>query len=370
MSARSLAGTVRDRRPDRVSAVLRSPEAVRAYSPRDWEWLLCQARRSNTLGRLGTRLYAALGEAALPGYVQPHLLGAERLSRRHGVAVRWEARCVRQALSALDGPLVFLKGAAYLLAGLPPAEGRLFGDIDILLPRDQLPAAERALLAGGWFNTYHDAYDQRYYREWMHELPPLRHVTRQSVLDVHHTILPPTAGRRLDAARLFEAALPLPAEPGAFVLGPEDMVLHSAAHLFYEGEFPNALRDLADLDALLRHFGADAAFWERLLHRAGVLDLGRPLFYALRYAAGLLATPVPARALEAVAALGPGGAGRHLMDALFIRALRPLHASCDDALGPLARWLLYLRAHRLRMPYRLLLPHLLRKALKRRDSGD
>jgi hypothetical protein len=38
------------------------------------------------------------------------------------------------------------------------------------------------------------------------------------------------------------------------------MVLHSATHLFYDGELNHGLRDLVDLDDLLRHFsGADAA---------------------------------------------------------------------------------------------------------------
>ena len=33
------------------------------------------------------------------------------------------------------------------------------------------------------------------------------------------------------------------------------MVLHSATHLFHEGELDKALRDLVDIDGLLRHFG-------------------------------------------------------------------------------------------------------------------
>lgn len=355
---------------DRVSAVLREPDLVRHYGPADWELLLRQARRSNTLGRVWAALRAARLESAVPERVLPHLLSLERLSARHGVAVRWEARCLERALAPLEVPVVFLKGAAYLLAGLPAAQGRLFGDIDIMVPKEHLERAEGALLAAGWFNTHLDPYDQRYYREWMHELPPMRHITRQTTVDVHHTILPPTAGRRLEAAKLIASAVPLAGHRNAFVLAPADMVLHSATHLFYEGEFANGLRDLTDLDALLRHLGAEPAFWDRLGERAGELDLERPLYYALRYVVRGLRTPVPRGFLDRVEPLGPGPAGRTLMDALFARALRPQHASCDDALGPLARWLLYVRAHRLRMPLRLLLPHLARKALRRAAPGE
>ena len=79
------------------------------------------------------------------------------------------------------------------------------------------------------------------------------------------------------------------------------MVLHSAMHLFYDGEFDHGLRDLVDIHRLLQRFGAEPAFWQALPGRARVLQLERPLFYALRYAAALLAQP---------------GAGRRCCDAL------------------------------------------------------
>src|SRR3546814_9997045 len=47
----------------------------------------------------------------------------------------------------------------------------------------------------------------------------------------------------------------------------------------------------------------------------------------------------------------------------------PDHESCDGSLTAAARWLLYVRAHYLRMPLPLLLPHLLRKSLHRPDHS-
>ena len=64
----------------------------------------------------------------------------------------------------------------------------------------------------------------------------------------------------------------------------------------------------------------------------------------------------------------PSAALSLLIDALFSRALMPDHASCDDKFTPLARWLLYIRSHYLRMPLHLLIPHLLRKAIKKRQA--
>jgi len=56
------------------------------------------------------------------------------------------------------------------------------------------------------------------------------------------------------------------------------------------------------------------------------------------------------------------------MDALYLRALLPAHASCTDAYTACARALLYLRATWLRMPPLLLVRHLLHKALLSRRA--
>jgi hypothetical protein len=43
-------------------------------------------------------------------------------------------------------------------------------------------------------------------------------------------------------------------------------------------------------------------------------------------------------------------------------ALQPAHPSCDAPGSGLVRWLLYVRAHYLRMPWYLVVSHLMRKA--------
>jgi hypothetical protein len=267
-------------------------------------------------------------------------------------------------------PVILLKGIAYVMAGLPPARGRLFHDVDIMVPKEKLDMTERTLFRYGWLTTELDEYDQRYYRQWTHELPPLRHLRRQAVLDVHHTIVPLTAKYRPDARKLLAAAQDLNGDKMLRVLAPADMVLHSATHLFNEGEFENGLRDLVDLDDLLRHFSQTEPFWLELLERARELDLERPLHYALRYTHRILGTPVPEEIRERARLGRPRGFASPLMDAAFTRALAPDHKSCDTVFTKPARFFLYVRSHYLRMPLHLLVPHLIRKAIKRRfDVG-
>ncbi len=351
-----------------------APESLPALVPTDWDLLIRQARHAGLLARIHSicRNHDLLDR--IPAAPRMHLESAANMAKRQRRELVWETEQIVAALHPLDLPVVILKGAAYVMAGLDVAEGRLVSDVDILVPHAAIGDVETVLMKQGWAATSHSQYDQRYYRTWMHEIPPLRHIQRGTVVDVHHAILPNSARLHPDSAKLFEKAITVPGKPHIRVLTPEDMVIHSATHLFHEGELERGLRDLVDIDNLLREFGGNqtVGFWERLVPRACELDLSRPLFYALRYANLMIGSAIPNEVLRA-ARNAPGGrqdgAMLAFMDALFLRALRPAHASTSDRYTPLARWLLYIRSHWIRMPPWLLLPHLTRKTV-RRLRGD
>jgi hypothetical protein len=345
---------------------LLQPEYAVSLPISDWDLLVRQARNADLLARLCVLLDEQGLLGSVPREVVTHLESARTLATAHTRNVRWETDRIYNALAPTGTSIILLKGAAYVMAKLPPARGRIFHDVDIMVPKRKLEAVERALRWHGWFTTQLDEYDQRYYRQWTHELPPLRHIKRQTVLDVHHTIVPETARLKPDVNRLLAAAQPLNGDANLCIFAPADMVLHSATHLFNEGELENGLRDLVDLDDLLRHFGREQPFWPELVERAQELDLIRPLYYALRYAQRILGTPVPEEILEKACVGRPRRFTLPLMDAAFTRALAPDHPSCDTALTKPARFFLYVRSHYLRMPLHLLIPHLIRKAFKRR----
>ncbi len=356
--------------PTLLQAALTDPQTVTNCSPAQWDLLVRQARRANLLGRLSCTLRAAGLMAVVPEAPRQHLLSADVIARRQSISVRWEVQCIRETLAACGAPVVVLKGAAYEMAKLPAAKGRLFSDIDILVPRAMLPAVESALMLAGWQASDHDAYDQHFYREWMHEIPPLRHVRRDTTIDVHHNILPGTSRVQVDAQALLDAAVAVPGEDGLRVLQPVDMLLHSATHLFHEGEFANGLRDLFDIDTLLRDFGADTRFWDDLIPRAATLGLGRSLYHALRTSTQMLGTPVPPEVLAAAQAWRPAGPVAAVMSWCWRRALQPAHPSAETRSVKLARTALFLRSHWLRLPFHLLVYHLGRKALLRMRKGD
>lgn len=345
-----------------ISSVLRNPVSALDLELRQWDVLVRQGRRANLLARLACELDKRDLLRQVPDAPRRHLVSAMKMIAQQNVAMRWEIECIRRALSSTGVPVVLLKGAAYLTLGLPAGAGRSFSDVDILVPKDRIGLVESQLMIHGWVGSHADPYDQKYYREWMHEIPPMHHQQRGMTIDVHHSILPETARIKVSVKRLFDGIQPLPDLDGLFVLPPVDMVLHSATHLFHEGELEKGLRDLYDLDALFRHFGQTRGFWDRIVDRAGEVGVGRPLFYAIRYASRLLGTPIPASVVAQCARHGPPAPVLWVMDWCYRRALQPDHESCRLPGSRLARSALFLRAHWIRMPLPILIYHLARKS--------
>ncbi len=343
-----------------LCTVLIDPQLALTFTLRQWDLLIRQARSANLLARLGYLFESAELLNQLPTQALAHIMSAQAYADRFYISLQREISCIQEALHSVNAPLVLLKGSAYFMAGNIAAKGRLFSDVDILVPEDKLPAVEDALMKAGWMTNTIDPYDQKYYRQWMHEIPPLRHLKRQTTIDVHHNILPKTTQFCPDANKLLANSVKLPNQ-NIWILAPEDRVLHSAMHLFHEGEFAQGLRDLSDLDLLLKEFSTQVNFWEKLLLRANELQQQIPLFYALRYSHQILQTQIPESVLEA----SKQRINTTLMDALFLRALLPDHDSCNDKWTGLARSLLFIRSHWLKMPVYLMVPHLIRKTYRR-----
>lgn len=352
---------------DLLTSLFAQPERQPLLTPQQWETVIGQARNARLLARLAYHHLERGWLEQVPPGPRMHLQSALKLADRLQTELRWELDRVRRALVGLPGPVVLLKGAAYFEARLPPRNGRLFGDIDLLVDRTQLHAAEQALFAAGWISAERDPYNQRYYRQWMHEIPPLIHVQRGTAIDLHHSITPPTSAMAVDSAALLPCVSAAGVDSVFKVLAPVDMVLHSAVHLFQEGEFGHGLRDLLDLNDLLLHFGPrDGDFWRALFDRAVQLGLTVPLHHALFHIGRLFGTQPPPAQASALRSIRPAWPARPAMAALLGAALRPHHPSCDGMGPELARGLLYLRGHLLRMPLHLALPHLARKAWMRR----
>jgi hypothetical protein len=278
--------------------VLSGPECLKHLTLEDWNVLIPQARSTGLMGRLA--VYAeGIPEGLIPVEVRWHLKASHVMAESHAAVIKWETNRLDRALARLGIPVVLLKGPASMVMGLPWGRGRICRDIDLLVARDQLADVERCLLAGGWEAKAMEPRQERFFRKWLHEIPAVSHRERGIEVDVHHNILPLIDSIRIDSDVLVESSLPLDGYRCMRVLAQDDRLLHSAAHLFRRGFYQNGLRDLADMDGMIRAYACDAD-WDRLLNRAAELRLGGPLFLAFRYTAMFLGTPVPRRMLSAI----------------------------------------------------------------------
>lgn len=333
--------------------VLRDPEQACGFDGTRWTRLLSVARAEVLDGTLADRC----ADLTLPAPVAATLADISASSEIATRRALWEAEMARRVLAPLGVRVILLKGTAFAAAGLDPAPGRQIGDLDILVPRDSLDAVEAALLGNGWEWVKYDEYDDAYYRDWMHELPPMVHKERDRMIDVHHTILPPTARPTPDAAAMIADAVPI-GDSGLWMLSPEDMICHAAAHLFADGDLAGGLRNLWDIDRLLRQFAHETPdFWATLTARASRHQLGPAVKRAARLAHCLYATPVPVSWQR-----------RALSDAPFVRRILARNDWGQETHAA-ERFAFYVRSHLLRMPLRQLLPHLATKWRKRSIGG-
>lgn len=313
---------------------LRDPASVAALDAPKWNALIAAARAERLIGTLAMRV----DEGAVPDAVRPILADARRDAEREARQALWEADRAALALADFDGPVVLMKGTAYVAAGLRAGEGRFIGDLDILVPRAGIDDVEQRLIAAGWEWVKEDPYDDAYYRQWMHELPPLIHRDRDRMIDVHHTILPLTAKPKPDADAMLADAVPITER--LYMLSAEDRVCHAVAHLLADGDLAGGLRNLWDIYCLLAD--ADTA---KLAARAERHGIAAHVRQARRLAHALYGT-------------GRGRAG--MWDRLVLRRLL-----ARDGWGRETRKLLrfgfYLRSHWLRMPPLMLARHLLTK---------
>ncbi|MHA7816370.1 MAG: nucleotidyltransferase family protein [Pseudohaliea sp.] len=330
--------------------VLADPKRAEALEPRAWDALIGDARRTRLLGRLSFLLEDA-GVKNIPAAAAESMAGTRAYLDHLHVTARRELASLERLPGAIGAPVVLLKGAAYLAAGLPVARGRGLNDIDILVPEAALPACEGWLKAAGWhFDGQLSAYDEHYYRTWAHELPPMRHPESHFELDVHHALVQRTNRLAFDPAPLFDAAVPIPGTP-FHRLCDEDMILHVVAHLLVSDEPRGGLRDLDDLYRMLTIFDAE----ERLRERATALGLVLQLKHSISVLVSLFGGTLDARDIVP----GMRQTSPSLVPTLLawsaVPGGRPHH------LQRLAERLLFLRAHWLRMPFDTLICHSARK---------
>lgn len=347
-----------------ILSVFQQPSIVKTFTNKEWNCIRVQAKSAQIMLQLLDLLKSNDYAEYIPERLLTTLENEEYKIAHQRIQVLHEVNQLNNVLQANGIQATYLKGAAYLLADLPLARHRLFSDIDILVAKSELSAAEKACLLIGFISQKTDDYDQEYYRRYMHEIPPMQHVLRGTALDIHHNILPTCNKHPVDISILNNNLVNDAVNTGSAVFSPAAMFLHSAVHLFHESEFDKGLRDLTDLASMYVDFSnKSATFLDELFALSSQTQLNEPVYFALRYINKVLAVELSDQANNFINVTKPSITFPRLMDYVFMHVFVPYHKSCNTWQTNIAQFIAYWRGHLLRMPLTLLIPHLAKKSI-------
>ena len=296
---------------------------------------------------------------AYPPPFKRHLRSIATFSKAQNVQVVRACQIIERDLKALGSPVLLLKGAAYIAAKKANANGRLISDIDILLAKESLSTAEALLLSSGWKVKELDDFDEKYYREWSHELPPYTHLETGVTLDIHHNLLPGSAGKSIDIHNIIESRQAT--DLGLFVPADEYLILHSAIHLLLNDDIEKGLRDCLDLHLLIQQYAVkhDLGLLYEIFVSSGCKDEYAILLQLLNRLFGDEAKVYTQKS-------------PHIFNQRHYKTIiddleKAVFPSCEylhDSKNSRARLKVYLRGHLSKMPLVLLLKHLSYKAYR------
>ncbi len=336
-----------------------NPEDALKLSLKEWQLVVLALRHQQLLARYAIRFKDFQVFESLHNYVKHHLINAEIVAEKQTLQVLFEARQLSKQLTKYNAQFIFLKGAGYSLSGHPVGAGRTYSDIDVLTAKEHIENIEKDLTLHGWLPEKMTDYDQKYYRTWAHEIPPMKHAERGTVLDIHHNIVPPVSNRAPDSSVFFNNVEL--SESGHWTFTKEAMTLHSLVHLFFNEDFKYGFRDLLDLHILMTT-NADNTYWSKLVAMAKTSGFTGELYLACRYTQKILNTPVP---IEVYRELKPYRSWTMpVLDYIFLRLLSPNHPFFALPGYKLAAFLGFIRGHKLKMPFHILFFHTITKGGK------
>ena len=341
--------------------ILVQPKLLAKIPTKNQSLIVAEARYFNMLAQLNYLCEEQNIFPTLPKKLQTHLQSADFIYNNQCRIVNYEREILQSILTPLNINWIYLKGCAYQLKNIIDFRGRIMSDIDLLVAEKDLALVEQTLKKNGWVAKEICNYDEKFYREWAHEIPPLQHVLRQVVLDVHFNILPKTIKAAINAKVLFKEAIPLNSLSNEKVLSPAAMLMHSAIHLFYESEFHKGLRDLYDIAIFIKTYGNDHQFWQKLIKLHQDIGHQQSLLLALRYSKKIYQCEIPEYIIHYYQQYQPKPVALKILDFCFVTIFTQSYPPHQKRGFTIAKVILYLRGHLKRMPIALLIPHLTKK---------
>jgi putative nucleotidyltransferase-like protein len=271
----------------------------------DWDRALAIAEAEGVAPALGF-VFRAEAPAGMPAGVRERLhWHLTQSTARHLIFTR-ELGWLLEAFEGEQIPVILLKGPALAETLYPDAALRPCTDLDLLIRRESLVAADRLLQRLGYRRLADDhswSFDVTYDRAALYEGPSRIHV------DLHWGLLsdPRYSWDEREGLTVCDRAVPIRvAGQDALGLCPEDLLLYLAVHLAVHHGLAGLLW-YWDLALILERWGGTLD-WDALIVRASRWRVRAAFYFALLELEMLFGASAPAAAMAAIEPRGPRAA--------------------------------------------------------------
>jgi Uncharacterised nucleotidyltransferase len=254
----------------------------------DWNYLLSMAQRHRVVPSLHHHLVSVYPEA-IPPQVSSRLEQLNYENTRSNLLLTGELLKLIGLLEAHGIAAVPFKGPTLALWAYGDVSRREFGDLDILVKKQQVPAVKELLLSEGFTPRpgLTDAQQAAILRfDCSHNFANEKNVW----LDLHWDFVAPSASVRLDTDKLWDRLEPISVNGRELrTVSVEDLLLILCLHGFTH--FWERLGWICDVAALID--SQKKIDWPMVLENADRLGSRRILSLGLYLASNLLGAPVP-----------------------------------------------------------------------------
>ena len=271
---------------------------LEGVAPEEWQAVVQAARRHRVSPLLFDKLKALHGANVVPAKVLVSLREDYLGNAVRNLRLYRELHKIVTALHAEDIPVIVLKGAFLAELVYRGIASRTMGDLDLLVPRENLGEAVAILNSLGY--QPRRSVDIDVALRFSHHLVACVRSGASAPVEIHWNLVRSRDDLTISPCEFWEHSLPETiGGVQVRVLCPEHLLLHLCHHIANHHVFELGLRPLCDIAETLRCYGKTLN-WSVVLQRAQQWRSQRGVFLALRLARDCLSAPVPEAILSAL----------------------------------------------------------------------
>jgi hypothetical protein len=214
-----------------------------------------------------------------------------------------ELKQILKSFSEAQIETILLKGVALAETVYPDIALRPFGDIDLLIHKNDLYKLKPKLLQFGY--ELLESPDKA-----------IKFIKKDGIsLDIHWHLVYSPYSKYIDIDEFWKNTLTINMEGiNAFVLSPENLLIHLCLHASIHN-YPQLLC-LVDISEVIRHYG-ETLNWELFLEKALRYKICTPMYYSLAHTKELFDTSIPDFVLDSLSLYNASSFDDKIFDALL-----------------------------------------------------